>query len=53
MRRTRQQPINRGIPALVFINTGETVVINGKRYHLLKMMYDLKGEYKPLAQPMY
>jgi len=49
----RTQPINRGIPALVFIKTGETVIISGKKYHLLKMMYDLKGEYKPLAPPMY
>lgn len=49
----RGHPINKGIPALVFVKTGETVIINGKRYHLLKMMYDLKGEYKPLAAPMY
>lgn len=51
--RTRKQPINRGIPALVFLKTDQKVVINGKTYTVLKMMYDLKGQYKPLAPPMY
>lgn len=41
--------VPKGIPALVCIPTGETVTINGKRYKLLKLMYDLKGEYMPLA----
>lgn len=48
--RSRKQPIQHGRPALVFLRTGQTVVINGKKYHLLKMQYDLKGEYMPLAQ---
>lgn len=52
MYRSRRQPINHGIPALVCIPTGETVVISGKRYKLLKLMYDLKGEYLPMATPI-
>lgn len=53
MYRTRKQPINRGIPALVCVPTGETIIMNGKRYKLLKLMYDLKVEYMPHASPMY
>ena len=49
MGRSRKQPIAHGVPALVFVKTGETVIISGKKYNLLKMMYDLKGEYMPLA----
>jgi hypothetical protein len=41
--------VNKGIPALVCVPTGETVVIGNKRYTVLKLMYDLKGEYLPLA----
>ena len=48
-----KQPINRGVPALVFVKTDQKVIINGKTYTLLKMFYDTKGEYKPLAAPMY
>ncbi len=38
-----------GRPALVCITTKKTITIDGKRYRLLKMMYDLNGEYVPLA----
>ena len=41
--------VSKGIPALVCIPTGETVIIDGKPHRLLKLMYDLKGEYLPLA----
>ena len=49
MGRSRKQPITHGVPALVFVKTDQTIVINGKTYTVLKMMYDLKGEYMPLA----
>lgn len=41
--------VNKGIPALVCIPTGATILIDGKRYKVLKLIYDLKGEYMPLA----
>lgn len=41
--------VNKGIPALVCIPTGEKVIIDGKSYSLLKLIYDIKGEYMPLA----
>lgn len=41
--------VQKGIPALVCVPTGEEIIIDGKRYRLLKLMYDLKGEYMPLA----
>lgn len=41
--------VAKGIPALVCIPTGEEIIIDGKRYRVLKLMYDLKGEYMPLA----
>ena len=41
--------VNRGIPALVCVPTGEEIIIDGKSYTVLKLMYDLKGEYMPLA----
>lgn len=47
--RSRKQPIPHGRPALVFVRNGKTVTINGKKYYLLDMFYDLKGEYQPLA----
>lgn len=47
--RSRKQPIAHGVPALVFVPTKEKIIINGKTYTVLKMMYDLKGEYMPLA----
>ena len=41
--------VNKGIPALVCVPTGEKIIIDGKSYNVLKLMYDLKGEYLPLA----
>lgn len=41
--------VSKGIPALVCIPTGETLIINGKNYIKLKLMYDIKGEYMPMA----
>lgn len=41
--------VPKGIPALVCVPTGETIDINGKSYKVLKLIYDLKGEYLPLA----
>ncbi len=41
--------VSRGIPALVCIPTGEKVLIDGKYYRVLKLIYDIKGEYMPLA----
>lgn len=43
--RSRKQPINGGRPGLVCMPTGKTVVINGRVYRILKLAYDLKGEY--------
>jgi len=47
--RGHYKSVNKGIPALVCVPTGETILIDGKRYKLLKLMYDLKGEYLPMA----
>lgn len=44
--------VNKGIPALVCIPTGEEILIDGKRYKVLKLIYDLKGEYMPYAPPV-
>ena len=44
--------VNKGVPALVCIPTGETIIIDGKSYRMLKLMYDLKGEYMPFAPPL-
>ena len=44
--------VNRGIPALVCVPTGEEIVIDGKRYKVLKLMYDLKAQYMPFAMPV-
>jgi hypothetical protein len=41
--------VNKGIPALVCIPTGEKITIDGKLYTVLKLIYDLKGEHMPLA----
>lgn len=41
--------VNKGIPALVCVRTGETIMIGDKSYSVLKLMYDIKGEYMPLA----
>jgi hypothetical protein len=49
MSRGMYKSVPKGIPALVCVPTGETVIIDGKRYQLLKLMYDLKGEYLPMA----
>jgi hypothetical protein len=38
-----------GRPALVCVTTGKSIIIDGKRYNLLKMMYDLEGKYAPPA----
>lgn len=47
--RGHYKSVNKGIPALVCVPSGETIIIDGKRYNVLKLMYDLKGEYMPLA----
>lgn len=49
MSRGKYKSVAKGIPALVCIPTGEEIVIDGKRYKVLKLMYDLKGEYMPMA----
>lgn len=49
MSRGHYKSVQKGIPALVCVPTGKTVVINGRTYRVLKLMYDLKGEYMPLA----
>lgn len=43
--RGHYKSVNKGRPALVCIPTGETVTIDGKQYRVLKLTYDLKGEY--------
>lgn len=47
--RGHYKSVNKGIPALVLVPTGEEIVIDGKRYKVLKLMYDLKAEYMPMA----
>jgi len=49
MSRGMYKSVNKGIPALVCIPTGEKILIDGKMYIVLKLMYDLKGEYLPMA----
>lgn len=49
MSRGMYKSVNKGRPALVCMPTGETVVIDGKKYRLLKLAYDLKGEFMPPA----
>ena len=49
MSRGKYKSVPKGIPALVCIPTGEEIFIDGKRYKVLKLMYDLKGEYMPMA----
>lgn len=49
MYRKRHQPINKGIPALVCVRTNKKIIVNGRQYTVLKLMYDLKGEFMPLA----
>jgi hypothetical protein len=49
MSRGMYKSVNKGIPALVCIPTGEKITIDGKLYTVLKLIYDLKGEYMPLA----
>lgn len=49
MSRGKYKSIAKGIPALVCIPTGEKIIIDGKIYTVLKMQYDLKGQYMPLA----
>lgn len=41
--------IPKGIPALVCLTTDKTVIIGGKRYTILKLVYDLEGKYMPLT----
>lgn len=48
--RGKYKSVGRGIPALVCVETDETVIIQGKHYRLLKLMYDLNAEYLPLAK---
>lgn len=47
--RGHYKSVNKGIPALVCVPTGKEIIIDGKRYKVLKLIYDLKGEYMPLA----
>ena len=49
MSRGMYKSVAKGIPALVCIPTGEKILIDGKTYTVLKLMYDLKGEYMPYA----
>lgn len=49
MSRGMYKSVPKGIPALVCVPTGQEILIDGKRYKVLKLMYDLKGEYMPLA----
>lgn len=49
MSRGMYKSVSKGIPALVCVPTGKTVIIDGKTYRVLKLMYDLKGDYLPLA----
>lgn len=49
MHRGHYQSVQKGIPALVCIPTGEKIKIGNKTYSVLKLMYDIKGEYMPLA----
>lgn len=44
--------VPKGIPALVCVPTGEKILIAGKPYNVLKLMYDLKGDYMPLAMTL-
>lgn len=50
--RGKYKSVPKGIPALVCVPTGEIIVIDGKRYKALKLMYDLKAEYQPFAMPI-
>lgn len=50
--RGHYKSVAKGIPALVCVPTGETIIIDGKSYRILKLMYDLKGEYMPQAMPV-
>lgn len=49
MSRGKYKSVAKGIPALVCVPTGETVIIDGRKCKILKLMYDLKGEYMPPA----
>jgi len=49
MGRGHYKSVKKGIPALVCVPTGEQIVVDGKRYKVLKLIYDLKGEYMPPA----
>lgn len=49
MNKGMYKSVQKGIPALVCVPTGAEILIDGKRYKVLKLMYDLKGEYLPLA----
>lgn len=49
MSRGMYKSVNKGRPALVLMPTGNTVEINGKTYRVLKLAYDLKGEFMPPA----
>ena len=52
MSRGMYKSVDRRIPALVCVPTGETINIDGKIYKVLKLIYDLKGEYQPLVMPI-
>jgi hypothetical protein len=49
MSRGKYKSVAKGIPALVCVPTGEKIKIDGKICTVLKLMYDLKGEYMPPA----
>jgi hypothetical protein len=49
MNRGMYKSVPKGIPALVCVPTGETIIIDKKTYSVVKLIYDIKGEYMPLA----
>lgn len=49
MSRGMYKSVPKGIPALVCVRTKETIKIGNKTYCVLKLKYDIKGEYMPLA----
>ncbi len=53
MYRKKTQSVDKGIPALVCVPTGKLITIDGKSYKLLKLIYDLKGEFIPLAERLF
>lgn len=48
----RNSSVKRGIPALVCVETGKYVLIDGKYYAVLKLAYDISENYMPYAMPL-